>query len=96
MQKKNGYSVVREIGGHGIGLKFHEDPWVSHVSKAGTGLLLVPGLIFTIEPMINMGTEKIYTDKEDNWTVYTVDGKPSAQWESMVLVTNNCCEVLTY
>ncbi len=93
---ENGYSVVREIGGHGIGLSFHEEPWVSYVSKAGTGLLLVPGLIFTIEPMINMGTEKVYTDKKDNWTVYTVDGKPSAQWESMVLVTNNGCEILTY
>ncbi len=92
----NGYSVVREIGGHGIGLKFHEDPWVSYVSKAGTGLLLVPGFIFTIEPMINMGTEKIYIDKHDHWTVYTADGKPSAQWESMVLVTNTGCEVLTY
>ncbi len=93
---KNDFSVVREIGGHGIGLKFHEEPWVSYVAKAGTGLLLVPGMIFTIEPMVNMGTDKVYTDKTDNWTVYTADGKPSAQWESMVLVTGNGCEVLTY
>lgn len=94
--RKNGYSVVREIGGHGIGLQFHEDPWVSYVSKAGTGMLLVPGLIFTIEPMINMGTEKIFTDRDDHWTVYTADGKPSAQWESMVLVTDTACEILAY
>ena len=94
--KKNGYSVVRDIGGHGIGLQFHEDPWVSYVAKAGTGMLLVPGLIFTIEPMINMGTAKIFMDKRDKWTVYTSDGKPSAQWESMVLVTNDGYEVLTY
>ena len=94
--KKNGCSVVREIGGHGIGLQFHEDPWVSYVAKAGTGMLLVPGLIITIEPMINMGSEKIFTDRKDNWTVYTSDGKPSARWESMVLVTNEGREELTY
>jgi len=94
--KKNGYSVVREIGGHGIGLHFHEEPWVSYVANAGTGMLLVPGLIFTIEPMINMGTAKIFTDKKDKWTVYTSDGRPSAQWENMVLVTNVGYEVLTY
>lgn len=94
--KKNGYSVVRAIGGHGIGLQFHEDPWVSYVAKAGTGMLLVPGLIITIEPMINMGSAKIFTDKKDNWTVHTSDGKPSAQWESMVLFTSNGYEVLTY
>lgn len=93
---KNGYSVVREIGGHGIGIQFHEDPWVSYVSKSGTGMLLVPGLVFTIEPMINMGNAKIFTDKKDNWTVYTVDGNPSAQWEKTVLVTETGSEVLTY
>ncbi|KAI4453551.1 methionine aminopeptidase [Holotrichia oblita] len=93
---KNGYSVVREIGGHGIGIKFHEDPWVSYVSKSGTGMLLVPGLVFTVEPMINMGEAKIFTDKKDGWTVYTADGKPSAQWEKTVLVTEIGSEVLTY
>ncbi len=66
------------------------------MSKAGTGMLLVPGMIFTIEPMINMGKEKIFTDQDDHWTVYTEDGKPSAQWESMILVTNYGCEVLAY
>lgn len=94
--KKNGYSVVREIGGHGIGLQFHEDPWVSYVSKQGTGMLLVPGLVFTVEPMINMGKAEISTDASDNWTVYSVDGKPSAQWEKTVLVTETGYEILTY
>jgi methionyl aminopeptidase len=92
----NSYTVVREIGGHGIGLEFHEDPWVGYVTKPGTGMLLVPGLIFTVEPMINMGQAEIFTDEEDDWTVYTADGKPSAQWEKTVLVTENGCEVLTY
>jgi methionyl aminopeptidase len=94
--KKNGYSVVREIGGHGIGLQFHEDPWVGYVTKQGTGMLLVPGLVFTVEPMINMGSSNIVTDQSDNWTVRTVDGKPSAQWEKTVLVTETGHEVLTY
>lgn len=93
---KNGYSVVREIGGHGVGLEFHEDPWVSYVSKAGEEMLLVPGMIFTIEPMVNMGSDKIFVDKEDNWTIYTADRKPSAQWEIMVLVTEDGHEVLAY
>ena len=93
---KNGYSVVREIGGHGVGLEFHEDPWVSYVSKAGEEMLLVPGMIFTIEPMVNMGSDKVTVDKNDGWTVTTIDKKPSAQWEIMVLVTENGHEVLCY
>ncbi|MGN1458375.1 MAG: methionyl aminopeptidase [Acutalibacteraceae bacterium] len=93
---ENGYTIVREIGGHGVGLEFHEDPWVSYVSKAGEEMLLVPGMIFTIEPMVNMGTDKVFVDKNDNWTVYTADRKPSAQWEIMVLVTENGHEVLAY
>ena len=93
---KNGYSVVREIGGHGVGLEFHEDPWVSYVSKAGEEMLLVPGMIFTIEPMVNMGTDKVTVDEKDGWTVTTADKKPSAQWEIMVLVTEDGHEVLAY
>ncbi|WP_099205784.1 methionyl aminopeptidase [Scatolibacter rhodanostii] len=93
---KNGYSVVEEIGGHGIGLQFHEEPWVGYVTKQGTGMLLVPGLVFTVEPMVNMGKADIVTDTGDNWAVYTVDGKPSAQWEKTVLVTETGHEVLTY
>lgn len=92
----NGYSVVWEIGGHGIGLDFHEDPWVGYTQQAGTGMLLVPGMMFTIEPMINMGSYEIYVDDSDGWSVYTEDGLPSAQWEIMVLVTENGYEVICY
>lgn len=92
----NGYSVVREIGGHGVGLEFHEEPWVGYIGNAGTGMLLAPGMMFTIEPMINMGGHEIFVDDSDGWTVYTEDGKPSAQWEIMVLVTEQGCEVISY
>ncbi len=92
----NGYSVVREIGGHGIGLDFHEEPWVSYNSKAGTEMLMVPGFMFTIEPMINMGKPDIYVDEENDWEVYTEDGLPSAQWEIQVLVTEDGYEIITY
>ena len=93
---ENGYTVVPEIGGHGIGLEFHEEPWVSYVSEAGTEMLMVPGLIFTIEPMINMGTDEVETNEEDGWTVTTADGKPSAQWEIQVLVTEDGYEIISY
>ncbi len=93
---KNGYSVVREIGGHGCGLEFHEDPWVSYVSKPGTEMLMVPGMCFTIEPMVNMGSDRIFQDEESGWIIYTEDHKPSAQWEVQVLVTEDGCEILTY
>lgn len=92
----NGYTIVREIGGHGIGLDFHEDPWVSYHSRKGTETVLVPGMIFTIEPMVNMGKEDIYIDDENEWEVYTRDGLPSAQWEVMVLVTEDGYEVLSW
>lgn len=92
----HGYSIVREIGGHGIGLEFHEDPWVSYVSKRGTEMMMVPGMVFTIEPMVNMGKPDIYIDEENDWTVYTEDGKPSAQWEIQVLVTEKGYEILCY
>lgn len=73
---ENGYTIVREIGGHGVGKEFHEEPWVGYHSKRGTEMLLVPGMMFTIEPMVNMGKEAIYIDDENNWTVYTEDGLP--------------------
>ena len=92
----NGYSVVRQIGGHGCGLEFHEDPWVSYVSMPGSGMLMVPGMVFTIEPMVNMGRDAIYEDADNGWTIYTEDGKPSAQWEVEVLVTEDGCEILSY
>lgn len=93
---ENGYTVVQEIGGHGIGLEFHEDPWVSYVSSENSGVLMVPGMMFTIEPMVNMGGDEIYTDETDGWTVRTADGQPSAQWEVTVLVTEDGCEVICY
>ena len=92
----NGYSVVREIGGHGCGNAFHEDPFVSYVSKPGTEMLMVPGMVFTIEPMVNMGTDRIYCDEENGWTIYTADHLPSAQWEVEVLVTETGCEILSW
>lgn len=91
----NGYSVVRDFCGHGVGLEFHEKPEVEHVGRKGTGMLLVPGMIFTIEPMINMGTYEIFIDADNDWTVLTEDGLPSAQWENTVLITDNGCEILT-
>ncbi len=93
---KNGYTVVRQIGGHGCGKEFHEDPWVGYTTSPGTGMLMVPGMVFTIEPMVNMGGDAIYEDEDNGWTIRTEDGKPSAQWEVQVLVTENGCEVLTW
>lgn len=94
--KKHGYEIVREIGGHGVGIAFHEDPFVRHVGKAGTDYLLVPGMVFTIEPMVNMGTEEVYTDEKNGWTVRTQDHKLSAQWEHTIVVTETGVEILTY
>ena len=94
--KANGYSIVREIGGHGVGLEFHEEPFVSYVTRKGTEMLMVPGMVFTIEPMVNMGKANIYIDDENDWTVYTEDGLPSAQWEVTVAVTEDGYEVLTW
>ncbi len=94
--KKNGYTIVREIGGHGIGLEFHEDPWVSFTAKAGTQMLMVPGMMFTIEPMVNMGRQEIFTDPVNKWEVSTQDGMPSAQWEYQVLVTDAGVELICW
>lgn len=94
--ESHGCSVVREIGGHGVGLEFHEDPWVGFARTADQGLLLVPGLVFTIEPMINMGAPGIFKDSGNGWTIYTEDGKPSAQWEITIAVTANGHEILAH
>jgi methionyl aminopeptidase len=94
--KKNGFSVVRDLCGHGVGLEFHEEPDVEHFGKKGTGMLLVPGMVFTIEPMINMGTHEVFVDEEDDWTVVTEDELPSAQWEHTFVMTENGLEILTY
>ncbi|MSQ87937.1 MAG: type I methionyl aminopeptidase [Betaproteobacteria bacterium] len=92
--EQHGYSIVREFCGHGIGRKFHEEPQVLHYGKAGTGLLLEPGMIFTIEPMINAGKSGI-RELADGWTIVTKDHSLSAQWEHTVLVTDSGYEVLT-
>ena len=94
--RSKGYSVVREVGGHGIGLEFHEDPWVSYISKKGTEMLMVPGMIFTIEPMVNAGKPDIFVDEDNGWTIYTEDNSMSAQWEIQVLVTDDGYEIIAY
>ena len=91
-----GYEIVREIGGHGIGLEFHEDPFVSYVTRPGEEMLMVPGLCFTIEPMVNAGKHDIYTDRDNGWTVRTKDGSLSAQWEVQLVVTEDGCELICW
>ena len=93
---KNGFTVVRDLCGHGVGLEFHEEPDVEHFGRKGTGMLLVPGMVFTIEPMINMGGWEVFVDEEDDWTVVTEDELPSAQWEHTFVMTENGLEILTY
>ena len=91
-----GFTVVREYGGHGIGKEFHEEPFVSFTSEAGTGPIMVPGMCFTIEPMVNMGKPDITTDRSNGWIVRTKDGKPSAQWEVQLVVTDDGYELLSW
>ena len=93
--EKNYYSVVREYCGHGIGKVFHEDPQVLHYGKKGSGMVLEPGMTFTIEPMINAGKRHTKLNKKDGWTVTTRDGRLSAQWEHTLCVTESGCEVFT-
>ena len=90
----NGYSVVTDLGGHGVGKKFHLEPFVSHDCRAETGMLLVPGIVLTVEPMINAGRREVTVDDKDNWTVRTADGSLSAQWEKTILITETGTEVL--
>ena len=92
----NGYSVVEEFCGHGVGLAFHDEPEVNHYDTQQDGMLLVPGMVFTIEPMINMGGREVFIDSDDNWTVVTEDELPSAQWEHTFLMTEDGVEILTY
>ena len=87
--------MVREYCGHGIGRDFHEDPQVVHFGKAGQGLKLREGMIFTIEPMVNLGKRNVTLDEDDGWTVRTADGSISAQFEHTILVTPTGYEVLT-
>lgn len=92
---QNGFTVVRELCGHGVGLEFHEDPDVDHYGRRGSGMVMVPGMVFTIEPMINMGKRDVFIDAEDDWTVVTEDELPSAQWEHTFVMTDHGLEVLT-
>ncbi len=92
--ESNGYSVVREYCGHGIGRKFHEEPHILHYGKPDTGMTLVPGMTFTVEPMLNVGKKATRT-LPDQWTVVTKDGSLSAQWEHTILVTDDGHEILT-
>jgi methionyl aminopeptidase len=92
--KREGCSVVRDLGGHGIGRQMHMPPFVPHTGNAGQGLRLRAGMAFTIEPMINLGTHELTTDK-DGWTMRTQDGCWSAQFEHTILVTENGHEILT-
>jgi methionyl aminopeptidase len=93
--ESHNYSVVREYCGHGIGRIFHEDPQVLHYGKPGTGIELLEGMTFTIEPMINLGSRHTKLSKADGWTVTTKDRRLSAQWEHTLAVTADGCEVLT-
>lgn len=96
--EKYGYGVVRDLCGHGVGLDFHEEPEVLHYGRPGTGMLLVPGMVFTIEPMVNMGTWEVFIDSDDKygWEVISGDEKPSAQWEHTFVMTDHGVEVLTH
>ncbi|WP_373899079.1 type I methionyl aminopeptidase [Haloimpatiens sp. FM7315] len=92
--KEKGYSVVEEYGGHGIGIRFHEDPFVAHCGQRGRDMVLAPGMVFTIEPMINEGKKEVQT-LDDGWTVLTYDGKRSAQFEHTIVVTEDGYKILT-
>lgn len=91
---KNGYSVVRDFAGHGVGNGFHEDPIVSHVGVRNMGMILTPGMVLTVEPMINEGGWELFIDAENGWTAYTSDGKLSAQWEHTLLITEHGVEII--
>ena len=92
--KEHGCSVVNQFVGHGVGLQFHEPPQVPH-HRNDLQIPLAPGMTFTIEPMINAGVREGYIDPDNHWTAYTKDGKPSAQWEHTLLITETGCEILT-
>lgn len=94
--EENGFSVVREFGGHGIGREFHEDPFVGFVGEPGTGVVLAPGMCFTIEPMVNAGGYEIDMSDPNGWTVRTKDGSDSAQWEVQLVVTDTGYELLSW
>ena len=94
---KHHYGIVQDLCGHGVGLKFHEEPEVCHYRQKKRGMLIVPGMVFTIEPMINMGTHKVFIDADDpyGWEVISGDEKPSAQWEKTLFITEDGVEIIS-
>ena len=93
---KNGYTVVRDFAGHGVGNGFHEDPIVPHVGMRGTGMVLAPGMVITVEPMINAGSWELFIDEDNGWTAYTCDGSLSAQWEHTIYIGEHGVEIIAY
>ena len=93
--KAHGYSVVKEFCGHGVGLALHEDPYVLHFNPHKPTEVIVPGMVFTIEPMLNLGSRHVFVDADDEWTVYTEDGSLSAQWEHTILITETGVEIIS-
>ncbi len=96
MATSYGYSVVKEVGGHGVGLEIHEDPYVCHVGKKHQGMLITPGMVFTIEPMVNRGKRYVFLDASNDWTIYTDDGSDSAQWEYTIAIFEDHAEILAH
>lgn len=92
----HGFGVVKDYTGHGVGLQFHEDPEIPHYGQKGTGYQLLPGMVFTIEPMLNMKDWRVFIDEEDGWTAVSWDELPSAQWEHTFVMTENGLEILSY
>ena len=93
--KAHGYSVVKEFCGHGVGLALHEDPYVLHFNPHKPTEVIVPGMVFTIEPTLNLGSRHVFVDADDEWTVYTEDGSLSAQWEHTILITETGVEIIS-
>ena len=94
MLKKNGFSIVRDLVGHGIGENLHEEPQIPNYGNKGEGVVLKEGMCFAIEPMVNMGKNEILT-KQDGWTIYTKDMMPSAHFEHTIVVRKDCGEILS-
>lgn len=93
--ESRGFFILRDFGGHGCGIKLHEDPIILNYGEKSTGIELVPGMIICIEPMIMIGSNEYYIDKKDKWSVISKNKKNNAHWEHMILITENGCEVLT-
>lgn len=93
--KNHGFSIVREIGGHGVGLEIHEEPFVAHFGKKKEGMILTPGMVITIEPLVNAGSRKVFLDETDGWGIYTVDGSLSAQVEYTIVILEDGAHIIS-